>query len=221
MRFLLLGGTGQVGEEFRALAMPDGVEVVAPSRSALDLEDADAIVRIIAAEPWSVVINAAAYTEVDRAEREEAVAFAVNAGARSRVAAETGRHGIPLVHISTDYVFDGRKGAPYIEQDKAAPLNVYGRSKLAGEHGVRAANPRHVILRTSWAYSPYRKNFVKTMLLLATERDRLAIVAGQRGRPTSACDIAKRALASASPGAQERKAGYYEVQHFARVGGGS
>src|SRR5260370_5673924 len=203
MRFLLLGGTGQVGEEFRALAMPDGVEVVAPSRSALDLEDADAIVRIIAAEPWSVVINAAAYTEVDRAESEEAVAFAVNAGAPSRLAAETGRRGIPLVHISTDYVFDGRKGAPYVELDKAAPLNVYGRSKLAGEHGVRAANPRHVILRTSWAYSPYRKSFVKTILRLAAERDRLAIVAAQRGCPTAACGIAQACLHVAVPCASE------------------
>src|SRR5450755_1152684 len=114
MRFLLFGGTGQVGEEFRALAMPDGVELAAPSRDALDLEDADAIARVMAAEPWSVVINAAAYTQVDRAEGEEAVAFAVNAGAPSRLAAETGRRGIPLVHISTDYVFDGTKGAPYI-----------------------------------------------------------------------------------------------------------
>src|SRR4029077_17844609 len=188
MRFLLCGGTGQVGEEFRALATPDNVEVVAPGRSALDLEDADAIARVIATEPWSAVINAAAYTEVDRAESEEAVAFAVNAVAPSRLAIETGRRGIPLVHISTDYVLDGRKGAPYIEQDQAAPLNVYGRSKLAGEHGVRAANPRHVILRTSWAYSPYRKNFVKTILRLAAERDRLAVVADQRGCPTAACD---------------------------------
>ncbi len=218
MRFLLLGGTGQVGEEFRALAMPDGVEVVAPSRSALDLEDADAIVRIIAAEPWSVVINAAAYTEVDRAESEEAVAFAVNAGAPSRLAAETGRRGIPLVHISTDYVFDGRKGAPYVEQDKAAPLNVYGRSKLAGEHGVRAANPRHVILRTSWAYSPYRKNFVKTILRLAAERDRLAIVADQRGCPTAACDIAKACLDVAMRCASEPERAPYGVYHFAGAG---
>src|SRR5215469_14889739 len=110
MRFLLLGGTGQVGEEFRALALPKDVEVVAPNRAALDLEDPLAITRIIAAEPWNAVINAAAYTDVDRAENEVSVAFAVNAEAPSRVAAETGRREIPLVHISTDYVFDGRKG---------------------------------------------------------------------------------------------------------------
>jgi dTDP-4-dehydrorhamnose reductase len=218
MRFLLCGGTGQVGEEFRALATPDDVEVVAPGRSALDLEDADAIARVIAAEPWSAVVNAAAYTAVDRAESEEAVAFAVNAEAPSRLAIETGRRGIPLVHISTDYVFDGRKGAPYIEQDPAAPLNVYGRSKLAGERGVRAANPRHVILRTSWAYSPYRTNFVKTILRLAAERDRLAVVADQRGCPTAACDIAKACLAIAKRCASEPERAPYGVYHFAGAG---
>jgi len=170
MRFLLLGGTGQVGEEFRTLAFPNDVEVVAPTRAALELEDSRGIARMIAAEPWSAVINAAAYTDVDRAESEEALAFAVNAKAPSRLAAETACRGIPLVHISTDYVFDGRKGARYVEQDEVAPLNVYGRSKLAGERGVRAANPRHVILRTSWVYSPYRKNFVRTILRLAAER---------------------------------------------------
>src|SRR6202790_705790 len=106
MRLLLLGGTGQVGEELRALAMPDGVEVVAPGRSTLDLRNAEAIASVIAAEPWSAVINAAAYTAVDRAEGEEAIAFVVNAEAPSRLAIETGRRGIPLVHISTDYVFD-------------------------------------------------------------------------------------------------------------------
>jgi dTDP-4-dehydrorhamnose reductase len=218
MRFLLFGGTGQVGEEFRALAMPDGVQLVAPSRNALDLEDADAIARVIAAEPWNVVINAAAYTQVDRAEAEEAVAFAVNARAPSRLAAETGRRGIPLVHISTDYVFDGTKGAPYIEQDKVAPLNAYGRSKLAGEVGVRAANARHVILRTSWAYSPYRRNFVRTILRLALERERLAIVADQRGCPTAARDIAKACLDIAMRCASDPERAPYGVYHFAGAG---
>src|SRR5258708_2189484 len=169
MGFLLVGGTGRVGGEFRTLALPAGVDVVAPGRGALDLQDADAIARVIAAGQWSVVVNAAAYTAVDRAESEEAVAFVVNAGAPSRLAIETGRRGIPLVHISTDYVFDGKKGLPYVEQDETAPLNVYGRSKLAGEHAVRAANPRHMILRTSWVHSPYRTNFVKTILRLADE----------------------------------------------------
>ena len=208
MRFLLLGGTGQVGEEFRALPLPKDVEVVAPSRAALDLQDPRAIAQMIAAEPWSAVINAAAYTDVDRAESEEAVAFAVNAEAPARLAAETGRRGIPLIHISTDYVFDGRKGAPYVEQDEPAPLNAYGRSKLAGERGVRAANPRHVILRTSWVYSPYRKNFVRTILRLAAERDRLTIVADQRGCPTAARDIAQACLDIAMRCASEPRSRY-------------
>ena len=114
------------------------------------------------------VINAAAYTDVDRAESEQPTAFAVNAEGPARLAAETGRRGIPLVHISTDYVFDGRKGSPYVESDPPAPLNAYGRSKLAGEEAVVAGNPRHVILRTSWVYSPFRRNFVRTILRLAS-----------------------------------------------------
>jgi len=218
MRLLLLGGTGQVGEEFRALAMPHGVEVVAPGRNALGLEDADAISRVIAAGPWSAVINAAAYTQVDRAESEPTVAFAVNAAAPSRLSAETGRRGIPLVHISTDYVFDGKQGAPYHEQDAVAPLNVYGRSKLAGEEGVRAGNPLHVILRTSWVYSPYGTNFVKTILRLAAERDRLTVVADQHGCPTAARDIAQACLDIAMRCVSEPKQSPYGVYHFAGAG---
>jgi dTDP-4-dehydrorhamnose reductase len=218
MRFLLLGGTGQVGEEFRALSLPDDVEVVAPSRAALDLEDPLAIARMIAAERWSAVINAAAYTDVDRAESEELTAFAVNAEAPARLAAETARRGIPLVHISTDYVFDGSKGAPYVEQDAVAPLNAYGRSKLAGERGVRAGNPRHVILRTAWVYSPFRKNFVTTILRLAAERERLTIVADQRGCPTAARDIAKACLHIAIDCALQPARVSYGTYHFTGAG---
>ena len=218
MRFLLLGGTGQVGTELRALSLPQHVEVIALDRSELDLADASAIARVIAAEPWSAVINAAAYTDVDRAESEEAVAFAINAEAPSRLAAETARRGIPLIHISTDYVFDGRKGAPYVEQDEVAPLNAYGRSKLAGERGVCAANPRHVVLRTSWVYSPYGKNFVKTILRLADERERLTVVADQRGCPTAARDIARACLNVAMRCASEPARAPYGLYHFAGAG---
>jgi dTDP-4-dehydrorhamnose reductase len=218
MRFLLLGGTGQVGEEFRALPLPTDVEVFAPSRGALDLTDPRAIASMIAGEPWSAVINAAAYTDVDRAESEEPLAFAVNAEAPSRLATATARSGIPLVHISTDYVFDGRKGTPYVEDDEVAPLNVYGRSKLAGERGVRAANPRHVVLRTSWVYSPYRKNFVRTILRLAAERDRLTIVADQRGCPSAAADIARACLDIAMCCASDPERAPYGVYHFAGAG---
>jgi dTDP-4-dehydrorhamnose reductase len=218
MRFLLLGGTGQVGEEFGTLRLPKDVEVVAPSRAALDLKDASAITHIISAERWSTVINAAAYTDVDRAEREEPLALAVNAKAPALLAAETGLRGIPLVHISTDYVFDGRKGSPYVEEDEPAPLNAYGRSKLAGEHGVRAGNRRHVILRTSWVYSPYRKNFVRTILRLAAEQERLTIVADQRGCPTAARDIAYACLDIAMRCVSERDRTPYGTYHFAGAG---
>jgi dTDP-4-dehydrorhamnose reductase len=218
MRLLLLGGTGQVGEEFRALPLPKDVDVVAPGRAEIDLQDPAAIAQVIAAEPWSAVVNAAAYTDVDRAESEEPLAFAVNAEAPSRLAVETGRRGIPLVHISTDYVFDGRKGAPYVEQDAVAPLNAYGRSKLAGERGVRAANPRHVILRTSWVYSPYRKNFVRTILRLAAERDRLTVVKDQRGCPSAARDIAQACVDIAVRCAMAPAQAPYGTYHFAGTG---
>jgi dTDP-4-dehydrorhamnose reductase len=218
MRLLLLGGTGQVGEEIRALAARKNVELVAPGRDGLELEDGSAIARIVAATPWSAVINAAGYTDVDRAESEQAKAFSVNAEAPSRLAAELGHRGIPLVHISTDYVFDGRKGTPYVEGDEVAPLNAYGRSKLAGERGVIAANPRHVILRTSWVYSPHRKNFVRTILRLAVERDRLTIVDDQHGCPTAAADIAKACIDIAMRCAVEPEGTPYGIYHFAGAG---
>jgi len=218
MKFLLLGGSGQVGTELRGLSLPHDVEVVAPDRSKLDLADVTAIARVIAAGPWSAVINAAAYTEVDRAESEEATAFAINAAVPSRLASETAQRGIPLIHISTDYVFDGRKGAPYVEQDAVAPLNVYGRSKLAGERGVCAASKQHIVLRTSWVYSPYGKNFVKTMLRLAGERERLTVVDDQRGCPTAARDIAQACLDIAIRCASEPTEAPYGLYHFAGTG---
>jgi len=218
MRVLLLGGTGQVGTEIRALAPQKSIEVVAPGRDQVDLRDAKAIETIMAAEPWRAVINAAAYTEVDRAESDEAAAFGVNAEAPGLLAAETGRRRIPLIHISTDYVFDGRKGTPYVEQDPVAPLNVYGRSKLAGEQAVQKAGAWHVILRTSWVYSPFGKNFVRTILRLAAERDRLTIVADQRGCPTAALDIAAACLDIATDCGTKPQQGRYGIYHFAGAG---
>jgi dTDP-4-dehydrorhamnose reductase len=214
MRLLLLGGTGQVGAEFRGLPVCKELTVVAPNRAAVDLADPRAIPRVIAAEAWSAVINAAAYTDVDRAESEEELAFAINAEAPSIIATETARHGIPLIHISTDYVFDGRKGTPYTEHDAVAPLNAYGRSKLAGEENVRNGNSRHVILRTSWVYSPYRRNFVRTILRLAAERDRLTVVADQFGCPTAARDIASACFEIALRCAARSREMHYGTYHF-------
>ena len=218
MRFLLLGGSGQVGREFLSLDFPEKTEVVAPGRADLDLTDSRALADIIAAGPWSAVINAAAYTNVDRAEGEQALAFAVNAMAPSQLAAETGRHGTPLIHISTDYVFDGKKGEPYVERDETRPLNIYGKSKLEGERAVRGLNPRHIVLRTSWVYSPHGHNFVKTILRLSSERSRLTVVDDQRGCPTAARDVAKASRDLAIICASEPERTPYGVYHF--TGGG-
>jgi dTDP-4-dehydrorhamnose reductase len=218
MRILLFGASGQVGTEFLSLAESEGVEVVAPDRGALDLTDQRAVAGLIAGNSWSAVVNAAAYTDVDRAESDEAFALAVNGKAPDQLAIETGRLGVPLIHISTDYVFDGRKAAPYVEQDLPAPLNAYGRSKLAGERGVTASNPRHVILRTSWVYSPYGRNFVRTILRLARERDRLTIVADQRGCPTAARDVARACLTIALRCASNPEGGPYGLYHYAGAG---
>jgi dTDP-4-dehydrorhamnose reductase len=173
---------------------------------------------LVAAGPLSAIINAAAYTEVDRAETDEQRAFTVNALAVSRLGSEAARRDIPVIHVSTDYVFDGHKRQPYSEADSVAPLNAYGRTKLAGEWALTCANQRHVILRTSWIYSPYRKNFLGTILRLARERDRLTIVADQLGRPTSAREIAQACLAVANHCASFPDTTPYGTYHFA--GGG-
>jgi dTDP-4-dehydrorhamnose reductase len=218
MRFLVLGGSGQLGTQLRKIPLPQDVELVTPARAAVDLGDVAAIRRIVAAQSWSVVIDAAGYTNVDRAESEEELAFAINAEAAACLAAETGKRGIPLIYVSTDYVFDGRKGAPYVETDLTAPLNAYGRSKLAGERRVSAANPRHVILRTAWLYSPHGANFVRTILRLAQEREHLTIVADQRGCPTSARDLAEACLDIARRCAAEPERTDYGRYHFAGAG---
>lgn len=214
MRMLLLGGTGQVGREFRALPLPSDVSMLAPTRAELDMSDSTALERFIAAARCDVVVNAAAYTDVDRAETDQAKALEVNAAAPSRLALETARLGVPLIHISTDYVFDGRKGVPYVEEDEPAPLNVYGASKLAGERAISAANPRHVILRTSWVYSPYGKNFIRTILRLSESRERLSVVADQRGCPTAAKDIAASCLAIAIRCAESPGHTVYGTYHY-------
>jgi dTDP-4-dehydrorhamnose reductase len=189
MDILVTGGTGQVGLELRRRAWPAGTRPFFPSRDELDLTDAARIASIIASRPWKAVINAAAYTAVDAAEDDVGAAWTLNALAPAVLAAETARANIPLVHISTDYVFSGAKTAPYVEDDQVGPLCVYGASKEAGEQAVRTANPRHVILRTSWIVSGHRANFLKTMLRLAMERSRFNVVADQYGCPTSARDL--------------------------------
>ena len=217
MRALLFGGTGQVGTEICAIAGEAGADLVAPRHADLDLTDGEAVAGLLS-RPWDVVINAAAYTNVDDAETNEALAFAINAEAPARIAMETGQRGIPLIHLSTDYVFDGKKGAPYVEQDPIGPLNAYGRGKAEGERGVRDGNRRHIILRTSWVYSHRRKNFVKTVLQLAQTRDQLEVVADQHGCPTRASDIARACLDIAKYCAADTEQAPYGVYHYAGAG---
>jgi dTDP-4-dehydrorhamnose reductase len=218
MRILVLGGSGQLGTQLRTLVLPQGVRLVAPTRSAIDLGNAAAIQRIVAAEPWSAVIDAAGYTKVDRSESEAELAFAINADAAACLASEAGKRGIPLIYVSSDYVFDGRKGAPYVETDATKPLNAYGRSKLEGERRVAAANSQHIILRTAWLYSPHGANFVRTILRLAREQERLTVIDDQRGCPTSARDLAKACLDIALLCAAEPEQTQYGVYHFAGAG---
>lgn len=191
MDILVLGGAGQVGTELQALAWPDGISVHAPSRAELDITDPGAVARTLDARAYRAVINTAAYTAVDKAESDVVEAWRLNALAPAILAAATAQKKIPLVHVSTDYVFAGTKPDGAYPPDEAIdPQSVYGASKAAGELAVRTANPRHAIVRTAWVVSPHRGNFVKTMLRLAGERDALTVVDDQHGCPTSAADLA-------------------------------
>ncbi|GJD48839.1 dTDP-4-dehydrorhamnose reductase [Methylobacterium crusticola] len=187
---LILGGGGQVGTELARRAWGPGVAVHAPARAALDVTDEAAVAAAVAERPWRAVINTAAYTAVDKAEGEVGAAWRLNALAPAYLAAATARAGIPIVHVSTDYVFDGSGEGAYATDAPVRPTSVYGASKAAGELAVRTTNPRHAVVRTAWVVSPHRANFVKTMLRLAAERDRLTVVDDQRGCPTSAGDLA-------------------------------
>lgn len=165
-----------------------------PARAELDLGDPQALEAAVESEPWAAVISAGAYTAVDKAESDISAAWAVNALGPAALAAATARAGTPLVHLSTDYVFDGTKSGSYDEADPVAPIGVYGASKEGGEQAVRTANPRHVVLRTAWVVSPFGHNFVKTMVRLGADRPELRVVADQHGCPTSALDIADAVL---------------------------
>jgi len=190
VNILVVGGGGQVGTELRRHDWPFGTAVHAPSREALDMTSETAIETVLAERDWAAAINVAAYTFVDRAETEVAEAWRLNALAPAILASATRRRKVPLVHVSTDYVFDGAASRPYEEHDPVAPLGVLGASKEGGEQAVRTANPRHAIIRTAWVVSAHRTNFVKTMLRLARERDALRVVDDQLGCPTAAKDLA-------------------------------
>jgi dTDP-4-dehydrorhamnose reductase len=200
VRILLAGRNGQVGYALeRALALEH--ELIALDRTGLDLSDLEAIGRALDRAKPQVVVNAAAYTAVDRAEREPDAVFRINAQAVQALGLAANRAGALVVHYSTDYVFDGEKRAPYTELDEPNPLSVYGASKLAGERLLAASGCRHLILRTSWVYGPRGRNFLHAILAAARTRPELRVVNDQRGAPTSSLAIAKatgQLLSSAS-----------------------
>lgn len=210
---LITGGAGQLGLELQRAPLPAGWEIIAPRRDRLDLADAAAIADASAAFKPALIINAAAYTAVDKAESEQEAAFALNRDAPAALA----RAGAPIVHVSTDYVFAGDGARAYREDDPKAPLGVYGRSKSEGEDAVLAANARAAVVRTSWVFSPHRANFVKTMLRLGETRDAISVVADQHGRPTAAADLASACIAlGALLLADDARAA--DVFHFANHG---
>jgi len=189
-QILLAGGGGQVGLALRKATWPKGYVLRAPTRDELDISDVDAVSRAFESAQFSAVINAAAYTAVDKAEAEVSAAFRTNTLAPAILAEAARSAGVPMVHFSTDYVFDGKLDRPYRETDPACPIGVYGLSKFAGERAVLSAHPGSVVVRTAWVVSPDRSNFLKTMLRLAQDRATVQVVADQRGCPTSAADIA-------------------------------
>jgi dTDP-4-dehydrorhamnose reductase len=196
MRVVVTGWTGQVVQAMLE-RVPAGVEIVALRRPELDLAVPRTVAPALRSARPDVIVNAAAYTAVDQAESEPDLAMRVNGEAAGEAARAAAALGIPVIQISTDYVFDGSLDRPYRENDPTGPISAYGASKLAGERAVAAATDNHAILRTAWVYSPFGKNFVKTMLRLAETRDEVGVVADQRGCPTSALDIADAVFAVA------------------------
>lgn len=190
---LVTGGTGQVGQSLARLA-PEGIELVMPRRAELDISDPESCAEMVASRDWAAVISSGAYTAVDKAENDVSAAWEANAIGPAALAAATAKAGIPILHLSTDYVFDGSQPGFYQESDPVAPIGVYGASKEGGEQAIRTANPKHIILRTAWVVSPFGNNFVKTMLRLGADRPQLRVVADQFGCPTSALDIASTLL---------------------------
>jgi dTDP-4-dehydrorhamnose reductase len=192
---LVFGAAGQLGHELIALARARGIEATGCNRAEADVTDFASVRAAILAVKPRLVLNAAAYTAVDRAEIEPEAAYAANAVGAETIARAAAPQRVPIIQISTDYVFDGTKRGAYVETDPIAPLGVYGKTKAAGEAMVRQANPRHFILRTAWLYGRFGANFLKTILRLARTREELRIVADQHGCPTSTQDVAEAVFA--------------------------
>jgi dTDP-4-dehydrorhamnose reductase len=206
---LVFGSGGQLGRELAGRASAAGVALTALDHGAADIADAAAVERAIAAAAPSLIVNAAAYNAVDAAESDGAAAMRDNAEGPGVLAGAAARRGVALVHVSTDYVFDGDKGSAYVEDDPVAPVNAYGRSKAAGEDAVRRATAEHYILRTAWLFSVHGANFVKTVVRLAQERPELQMASDQTGSPTAARDLADAILILRTRG--EERWGTYHV----------
>ncbi|MFA9441597.1 dTDP-4-dehydrorhamnose reductase [Uliginosibacterium sp. sgz301328] len=219
MKLLVTGVTGQVGFELARSLQPLG-EVVAVDRHMADLSRPETLAGLIDRVRPDVIVNPAAYTAVDKAEDEEALAMSINGAAPGALAVAARRHNALLVHYSTDYVFDGGKTAPYLPEDTPAPLGAYGRSKLAGERAIAEAGGDWLVLRTSWVYGARGKNFMRTMLRLAGEREELRVVADQIGAPTTARLIADSTAQIVHAAMRQRQSGQFEsgIHHLVAAG---
>jgi dTDP-4-dehydrorhamnose reductase len=219
-RILLTAVNGQLGQELQRTLASIG-EVIGVERQTMDLAQPDMIRQVIGEVKPDLIVNAAAYTAVDKAESEPELAKAINSIAPTIMAEEAQQIGARLIHVSTDYVFDGEKNTPYTERDATNPLSVYGQSKLAGEEGIRQTGAGHIILRTAWVYGTYGKsNFVKTMLRLGRDRDEVRVVADQVGTPTWARDIAQAmtTLAGQMASEQSHETSPLGTYHFTNSG---
>jgi dTDP-4-dehydrorhamnose reductase len=204
MKILITGAQGQVGKELVSIANQRGFDVIAAGRAELDITKLKNIESYVEVHQPDLVINAAAYTAVDKAEEEQYIAYAINRNGVANLAAVSKEKNIPLLHISTDYVFDGAKSEAYSENDAVSPLGIYGISKWQGEEAIRQTLSQHIILRVAWVFGAQGNNFVKTMLRLAKDRDELNVVADQFGRPSPAKYIAKTLIALAEQYQKEK-----------------
>lgn len=218
---LITGGNGQLGTELKRLAWPDGLAITAIDIDELDLRDTAAVTAMVAqghdGRPWAAVISAGAYTAVDKAESDIVTAWTVNAMAPAALAEGCAKAGIPIVQVSTDYVFDGTRGGPWEVTDPVAPLDVYGASKLGGELAVRTSGARYAIVRTAWVVSAHGNNFIKTMLRMAATNATLPVVDDQCGSPTSAADLAA-AIATITIRLVQDPAAPIGTYHFSNAG---
>jgi dTDP-4-dehydrorhamnose reductase len=204
MKILITGAEGQVGKELVSIAKQHGLDVIAAGRAELEITQLKNIESAIQHHKPDLVINAAAYTAVDRAEEEQDIAYAINRDGAENLASVCKEQDIPLLHISTDYVFDGTNSEAYSEMDAVSPLGIYGISKWQGEEAIRQKLPQHIILRVAWVFGAQGNNFVKTMLRLAKDRDELNVISDQFGGPSPAKDIAKTLISLAETYQKEK-----------------